>query len=238
MATHKKIRLSDFDTIIFDWDGTLNKLSILYMLNRLANPVMLYRKYSSFKNERREKLDHKKLNFYARSGKFREEENRLLVGIIDLLHRFSKPKASDGAADVLMQLHNNGKYIAVFTDGKIERVIREAEKLGLLKYIDLIISAQSIGRLKPDPAGIKAIIKISKSKRESCLMVGDMYDDILAAKRAEISVCAVGGGFSSIAYLRDKMPDFLLDGIRDIPRYMLNDNRKEKKKSTKVPLHR
>jgi HAD superfamily hydrolase (TIGR01509 family) len=225
MAARIRKKLSDFDTIIFDWDGTLNKLSILYMLNRVANPVMLYRKYSSFTSPKTDKLDHKKLDFYMHGKRFRKSEDRFLVSIIDFLHKFSKPKASDGAVETLTKLHNLGKYIAVFTDGNFERVIKEARVLGLLKYIDLIISAQSLGRLKPDPAGIEAIIRISKSKPEACLMVGDMYDDILAAKRAGISVCAVGGGFSSMNYLRNKAPDFLLDGVSDMPGLMFHTKR-------------
>ncbi len=218
MAQHKQ-NLAEFKTYIFDWDGTLSKLSVIYFLNRAINPYMLYRKHRAFKStssaDRRD-IEKALRNAYTNGHTLRRKQDRFLVSIIDLIHRFSKPHGYPGSVELLRELKREGKYVAVFTDGKLERVIMEATKLRLIRHIDIIVSAQSFGRLKPDPTGIEAIIKAAHADRSECLMIGDMLDDIVAARLSKIKVCSVGGGFSSMGYLAMNNPDFLVSGIKEI----------------------
>ncbi len=213
-------RLSGFDTFIFDWDGTISKLGIIYLINRKLNPYWLYRKSRSFRGVRepRESEIRKYIgNVYSREMyAIRDRENLIMVRMIDVLHNFSRPKLNYGAGEVLRRLSRKGKSIAVFTDGNISRVLREAEELGVDRYIDAALSAQSIRRLKPDPLGLRLLLKELDSDKRRSLVVGDTYDDILSARRAGIRSCAVATGLSGFESLKTRDPDYLFRNFHEL----------------------
>lgn len=214
-------RLSSFDTFIFDWDGTISRLGIVYLLNRRFNPYWLYRKMRSFRGSTvprgRERIREYRDSVYRREMyAIRNRGNLMMVRMIDILHRFSNPKLNYGAGEVLRRLSRNGKRIAVFTDGNIGRVLREAEELGVDRYIDVMLSAQSIHRLKPDPLGLRILVNELGSDKRRTIVIGDTYDDILSAKRAGIRSCAVATGLSSLESLNSRDPDYLFRNFHEL----------------------
>lgn len=219
-------KLPKYKTFIFDWDGTVNQLNVLYKLNRTMNPYWLYRKSLSFNNSGPKKPSNSEIKLlmhkaYIRErDSLREEENLILAKMVDFLHMFVKPRLSYGAKAVLNSLKNKGVYIAVFSDGSVDRVIREARYLRVYKYIDVILSAQSIHKIKPDPTGVGVILAVSGSKPKSTLMVGDMCDDIMTAKNARIDSCAVCSGISSIERLKMCKPNYLFKNMEELKRYI------------------
>jgi pyrophosphatase PpaX len=96
-----------------------------------------------------------------------------------------------GIEDVLEFLKSKGIRLAVFT-GKGKRTTDiTLEALGLAGYFDLIVSGNDVEKHKPDPEGIRKVIKAFNLPPEEVVMVGDSVGDIKASRGAGVNMAAV-----------------------------------------------
>jgi len=207
---------SIYDTFIFDWDGTLRKMSVLYYLNTILNPTYRYKKAKAksglkFISSVQAPKSHTKSSLEAR-----ELKNDIMVPLIDLYMLFSKPVLNYAAKEVLDVLDRKRLKIALFTDGSNYRVLKEINRLHIDKYFDTVLSAQSVGRLKPDPLGLKIIVSALKSKKSKTIYIGDMVDDVLAAKEAGIDSCSVAMGLSPFQELARYKPNYIFYNMEEL----------------------
>lgn len=70
-------------------------------------------------------------------------------------------------------------------------VLLEREKIARL--FDCVVASEDVSRGKPDPQGLKLVLRKLKLKPSECCYVGDSVDDVRAARRAR--VVAVGTVF-------------------------------------------
>ncbi len=209
-------KLTDsFDTFIFDWDGTLNSPSIL------NHPFWLRFRKWAFSNKK--PVDSAELvetakHIYRRNatGEFEALEMSATVKLLDMALYVVRPRFHNGAKEVLEALNNNGKNVALFTDGGLKRIYAELKRLHAVNYFELILSAQSIKRLKPDPLGLQIIIDAIKSEKSRVIYFGDRPEDIIAAKAAGIKSAAMGNGFSNPQVLKKYEPDMLFNSMEDV----------------------
>lgn len=85
-----------------------------------------------------------------------------------------------------------------------------------MKYFAFIAGAETVRNLKPDAEGINLILKKTKTPRSMALIIGDMPEDILAGKNAEIKTGAVGWGLGKWENLVKLNPDYLFRQPRDL----------------------
>ncbi len=222
--SYEKGMLEDFDTFIFDWDGTITTGTFLRKLNERINPIWNYRKKRG-----KESVDNFAENIPKNMNTVRgkeirshimnkERESSFITSLIDLSIYFMKPRLHSCARDLISKLDGSGKDLALFTNGALYRIMKEVSYLNLEKYFTIIISAQDIKSLKPSPLGLQLIMKALGAKKSSTLYIGDMVGDIEAAKYAGISSCAISNGFSSIESLRAAFPDYLFGSIEELDR--------------------
>ncbi len=69
---------------------------------------------------------------------------------------------------------------------------------------------------KPDPAMLRALIRLMDSSAEDTLYVGDMALDVQTARNAGVRVALIPTGGGSPEELRSAGPDFLLSDFSDI----------------------
>lgn len=205
--------LSRYKTFIFDWDGTLNSPSLL------NHPIWLRLKRKSdvvSKGEANEN-DIKRGIEFALTAKtkadFEGMEEATFVKLADIFFSLLKPRFHSGAREFLDKLNASGCDVALFTDGGLKRVFIELKHLNAIDYFDVILSAQSIKRIKPDPAGLKVILRMLNAKKGTSIYFGDRSEDILAAKRAGISSAAMLNGFSRKSILESADPDFMFESM-------------------------
>jgi HAD superfamily hydrolase (TIGR01549 family) len=207
--------LDRYDLFIFDWDGTIEKVMYMYRLNEKLNPFWRSRKRSSFReaitpdDSRRIKEQLRKLEHVE------EEDERRLKRLLDIYMMFTKPKMQEGALAVLKTLHDRGKTLAVFSNGAMWRVRREIKTLRIEDYFDSMVSAQSIGFLKPNPIGIHLIMNRCRISRNKTLYIGDMVDDIKTARSANVDSCGIAAGFDNYNALDDEKPTYLFRNMRE-----------------------
>jgi HAD superfamily hydrolase (TIGR01509 family) len=201
-----------FDVFIFDWDGTLNSLRMITWVNEAVKRALgLWNRDSAIK-------DFKSMNYNLRHKIEVKEEykNGIMSILADLLMVFSKPVLHKSTMKLLKELKSSGKKIAILSNERGYRLMMEISYLGIADYFDVIVSAKHIRALKPNPTGLKAILHSLKAKPGRAIFIGDMVDDILAAKLAGVASCAVADGFDSHHKLKSMKPDYLFNGIEGL----------------------
>ncbi len=200
--------IGDYRLFIFDWDGTLSTSTPIVRLSRL-----LKRRYNiDYIRSHVSEYDAKA----SRSIKEKEEVNRAYAWLYDLYARFVRPRLQIGAAELLAELRKRGKTTAIFSDSARYRLVREARMLGIAPRVDLMLSAESIGRYKPNPEGLLALARRFRVARKSTLYIGDMASDILTARFAGMDVCTVANGVDPYALLKELKPEYLFSDLTGI----------------------
>lgn len=203
-----------YDLFIFDWDGTLAEIKLMNRINERLNFIWLKKKERS----RRQAL------YSARAMRKKElmEEKRTkeYKSVVDLLMLLANPQLQPDSIKTMKLLRERGKDIVLFTNGAYWRVAKEARNLGIIGYFDFLLSGQSIRYVKPNPLGINMIIRREHAKRRRTLYIGDMVDDVLAARLAGVDCAAVYSGFDTRKALESERPRYLLEDIRELYEYL------------------
>ena len=117
-----------------------------------------------------------------------------------------------GVVETLEALHARGCKMAVLTN-KPERFSRDmCTGLGFGKYFFQVYGGNSFEQKKPDPIGIRTLMRECGAKTEETWMVGDSATDILTARNAGVQCVGVTYGISPES-LKDAPPDYLLDSL-------------------------
>ena len=205
--------LRNYDLFVFDWDGTLNDMRITMRINeRLKRTFGLWNKDSSIK-------DFKSVNYDLKKRlKNEARKNDVMTYLFDIFLNLSRPRLHKDSLSMLRHLKENGKKIAIFSNGRSGRVIRELNILGITDYFDIIVSARDLNALKPNPTGLKAILSSTKIKANRCIYSGDMCDDIISAKLAHVDSCGLADGFDSFHTLKSIHPTYIFRSIEEFDR--------------------
>jgi HAD superfamily hydrolase (TIGR01509 family) len=213
MSQNKNSLIKDCDLFVFDWDGTLNSMRITMRINEsIKRALGIWNTDSSIKDFKHVDYDLKK------KLKNEERKNDFMTYLFDFLLNISRPRLRNDSLELLKYLHKKGKKIAIFSNGRSHRVIRELRILGIVDYFDSIVSARDLNTLKPNPSGLKVVLNSTKVKASRCVYIGDMVDDIITAKLAHVSSCGVAGGFDSYHRLGSIHPDYLFKSLADMNR--------------------
>ncbi len=211
MVSRKHDLLGRYDLFIFDWDGTLNSMRTIMKVNEsIKRKLHLWNRDSNMKNFRSMDYDLKK------RIESEEKKNDILTYLFDVLLNLSRPKLHNNSLKTIKILRSSGKKVAIFSNGRSYRLIKELDYLGIANYFDTIVSARELNALKPNPTGLKLIINALKVKPGRCLYIGDMVDDIITAKLAHVDSCAIADGFDSYHKLRSVRPDYIFKSIEEM----------------------
>jgi phosphoglycolate phosphatase len=120
-----------------------------------------------------------------------------------------------GVRDVLE--HFRGRMKIAMATAKIRPATENIlEKLGVLQYFDMIVTADDMQRMKPDPQCIEIILDSLGVKADEAVMVGDMKTDIQAGKAAGTATIAVTYGYGKPKDLESSDPDILIDNFFEL----------------------
>jgi len=108
---------------------------------------------------------------------------------LELVHRYCKPRFVHEYA--LSTLKSQGYMIGCGSNSVRNSIEVMLEKSDLLKYMEIIVSAQEVESPKPDPAMYNQIISNFKLQPEECLIVEDNENGIKAARLSGAHVLIV-----------------------------------------------
>ena len=93
------------------------------------------------------------------------------------------------------------------------------DKLGLLKYIDLVIASAEEGVAKPDLRLFQIALDRANCKPEEAIMVGDRLDnDIIPANIIGMTTVWIKQGFGGYAELKEieEHPDYTINNLNEL----------------------
>lgn len=122
--------------------------------------------------------------------------------------------------EVLRTLSNAGLRLAAITSRSRRTSVRTIELAGLAGYLDLILSAEDVSAIKPDPAPLVLAMHHLDVSPAATLMVGDTDADILAGRAAGVRTVGVTYGFHG-ADIHRSSPDLTIDSLSDLIRICL-----------------
>jgi len=183
---------------IFDLDGTLAdayraiEKSMNFTLKKLGRREITYREIKS-KVGRGDKL-FMKLFFPG------ERVDRVLK-----IYRLHHAKAllkyvrSRLYAKILLHtLKRKGKLLAIASNRPYYFTSIILKKLGIRKYFDIVLCADQINSMKPNPKILYIIIKRLGVDKKDAVYIGDMDIDMETAKRAKVDAIFITGGSSTL----------------------------------------
>src|SRR5699024_6781663 len=195
-----------FETILFDMDGTLIDTNELII--------------ESFKHTFRE---------YGLTFSRDDMESFNGPPLVDTFQKILPEKADD-----MIQTYrkhnfaNHAAYVKAFpyTREVVEQLQRQHVKMAIvstklrksirlgLKHAQLddlfttIIGLDDVTHAKPDPEPVQKAMKVLNASKDSTLMVGDNYHDIEAGQRAGIKTAGVAWSRKGSAFLKSYRPTY------------------------------
>ena len=213
----KTVNLSHIEAFLFDLDGTLIDSSediyraVLHTLKELG--------YTPLPKE--EVIKH--VGYGGRrllQGVLNPKDEKLLDKAVNIFREyyFSNPavytKLYTGIEELLKNLKEKNKNIAVITN-KYEDISWEIiKKLGIEDYIDILVGGDTLPEKKPSPMPV--IYTLEKLNKNKAVMIGDSETDIKAGKEAGIETCLVLYGFGKKDVALSYSPDYIVENPNQI----------------------
>jgi HAD superfamily hydrolase (TIGR01509 family) len=204
--------MPSFDTVLFDWDGTLCDsgaalyrafvkvlaefdLSFSFAEYQAVYTPAWYRMYEAF-------------GLPPESWKLADQR---------WLHHYDgeQPELLPGAGDVLDRCRAAGLQLGIVTGANRDRIRREFDRLGLL--FPAIVCHEDVVQRKPHPEGIERALMLLNAAAESCCFVGDAPEDIEMGKRAGVFTIGVVSEYVARSRMDAAAPDLLLEKIDQLP---------------------
>lgn len=185
--------------IIFDLDNTLynyefchaNAISSVFLFLKqtypsVSNILPHYEKIA--KNLKKELINT--ASCHNKSIYFKQLLEQLNLGLesFSTVHElywtsfFEKIECYDGVKEFVQWNASQNIKIAVLTDYETEYQIVKLEKLGLLPYINIVVTSEEIGKEKPSCQMFLAVLNKMNLSPENVIMIGDNFEkDVVGA---------------------------------------------------------
>ena len=201
------------NTLIFDWDGTLNDSAV--------NGFAAFQK----------SLDELGVPFTAEFYEAHYSPNWYTMYETLALPRDQWQRADDlwiqhygeaparlveGARCTVTELHGRGYRLGIVTSGSHCRVTRELEEMGLAQIFQAVVCNEHIVNKKPHPEGLEQAISLLGSTPRDCSYIGDAPEDIHMGKSARVHTVAVRSAYPTSKNLMSAGPDIYLDSISEL----------------------
>lgn len=201
------------NTLIFDWDGTLNDSAVngfaafqksldelgvpfteeFYRANYSPNWYTMYETLA-LPRDQWQRADDLWIQHYG-------EAPAILV---------------EGARETITELYARGYRLGIVTSGSHCRVTRELEEMELAQTFQVVVCNEHIQNKKPHPEGLHQAMRLIGSSSKECSYVGDAPEDIHMGKSAGVHTVGVRSAYPTSNNLISLGPDIYLDNISEL----------------------
>ena len=140
------------------------------------------------------------------------------------LHYYGELEASNedraqpytGVPESLRTIHESGLRTAVVTNKHHRFAASLLERLGLARWVDVVVGGDTCARRKPDPQPLLFACESLRVPAYASLMVGDSLNDVRAARAAGIPVVCVSYGYNEGRAPQTLDCDLLIDSLTEL----------------------
>jgi HAD superfamily hydrolase (TIGR01509 family) len=201
------------NTLIFDWDGTLNDSALngfaafQKSLDELGVPFTEEFYEANYSP-----------NWYTMYETLRLPREQWQRADDLWIHHYGEAPARlvEGAHQTVTELHRRGYRLGIVTSGSHCRVTRELDEMGLASVFQTVVCNEHIVNKKPHPEGLEQAMRRIGSLPAECSYIGDAPEDIHMGKRARVHTVAVRSAYPTSKHLMSTGPDIYLDSISEL----------------------
>ncbi len=125
--------------------------------------------------------------------------------------------ALEGADETLRELHRAGYRMAIATTKIAHHLHGIVDLMNWGSLFDALVGGDEVKQVKPAPeAFILALERLGVSAEDS-LVIGDTFNDVMAAKAVPMLVAEVASPYGAPEGLPTAEPDFRLGSISEVP---------------------
>ena len=205
--------LFDFEgtLVTFEWNLTKGISAILNEIELIGYSMNLFEGSPSYVDI------HKVASVISEQ----DDESTIMNVIAEVHDQFdadalSRWKLYKDAKQTLNKLKNNGKLLGLVSNVGSKAINSAINKLELDDIFEIVITRNHVSRLKPDPEGLLMAANSLKIDPDSILFTGDSYDDLGAAKAANMKSCYLSGGQDEINVDDGIQPDFIITRLKEL----------------------
>ena len=220
--TFSLVHFKDIKGIFFDLDGTLFEtapqlaFAVNKMLVDLKMKTLPQEKISKFIGKGADNLIKKSIKLSSD-----QDPNEFFMEALDSFHNHYEQIAHkslpyDGVIDTINFLKTKGFKLACITNKPSIFTDKILSDSGLDQFFDLILSGDSLEKMKPDPLPIIYGCEFFNIKSNEAMMVGDSMNDIEAGSSAGVHVVTVPYGYQSSENIDSPKVDLAINNFRDI----------------------
>jgi len=223
------------DTLLFDMDGTLTDLGTRWWMpffravDKLKPDHDREKRQAAFEKVlgrvmATEMGSSKWLKFHLFRKSIKDSEFSYLDAFraLRLVRKdplaFKEIVPLDGVKEVLETLHSRGYKLALVTSAGDKTVNRAKKELDILHKFDVMVTRNSVKKIKPYPDPVLYACEKLNKHPETCVMIGDFPQDIQAGKLAgtkTVAILGVNGKYTKDS-LRKLEPDVTLNSIGEL----------------------
>ena len=212
--------------IFFDLDGTLFDtapeltVAINLMLKDLYLKPLDVSVIKNFIGKGAENLIKKSINFSSKenSDSFFKDGDRLFKKYYTM--NAADSLAYDGVEATLQNFKNENMLLACVTNKPEIYTKALLKKSGLIDFLDLVVSGDTVNKKKPDPLPLNHGCNILKLRPNEVIMVGDSCNDIDAAYAAGIFVVTVPYGYQYGKSIISNKVDLAIENLSDLKSFV------------------
>jgi len=205
--------LFDFEgtLVTFEWNLTKGISAILNEIELIGYSMNLFEGSPSYVDI------HKVASVISEH----DDESTIMNVIAEVFDQFdadalSRWKLYKDAKQTLNKLKKNGKLLGLVSNVGSKAINSAIKKLELDDIFETVITRNHVSRLKPDPEGLLMAANSLKIDPDSILFTGDSYDDLGAAKAANMKSCYLSGGQDEINVDDGIQPDFIINRLKEL----------------------
>ena len=125
----------------------------------------------------------------------------------------------DGVMETITTLKQRDYRLAILTNKPLELVAPILEAFSLQDMFEIVLGGDSLPKRKPDPLPLNHLCHEMQVSNDSCVMIGDSKNDILAAKAAAMHSIGVTYGYNYGEDITVYQPEVVTDTFADLLQY-------------------